>query len=167
MNRINAVKGRVLGTALAAILAPAAAFTVTALGSADAEAAVDKAACRVHVVEAKTEGDGTVPKNLKFLEEELQGLMAFKSFELVASKDLKLETGKPGTLKFPRHELKLQLLGGDKKLKLRATILGASGKSLVGANYSIADDGVVMLPVVKKDKSGATVYAIQCHSKRT
>ncbi|GEM_PF-1260438 len=147
------------------VVLPGVALFAATLTPLSAQAEVSKAACQVHVVEATTEGDGKIPAELEFMAEQLEGLIGFKGFRLLESKKIELTIHQLDSQKFKRHSLNLELLGGDKKLKLRANLHSATGKSLVGANYSIADNGMIMLPIVKKDKTGATVYAIRCHAK--
>jgi hypothetical protein len=161
---------KLLASLLAAVLAPAAALTTVAVAPNTAEAAVKKARCDVTAVLAAKEGDGTIPKNLAFLESRLQAddFAAYKSFTLVEKKTGKATLTEAATFEFKSgNQLSLSLLDSDdKKLKLHATLLGRDGKaSLLSTDYSIVDGGVLVMggvDYVHKDVTGKLFFAVQC-----
>lgn len=146
---------------LATLLVPAAAMTAPAVARADAK----NADCKVHAVHVVKEGDGTIPKTLKFIEEELRSdqFAAYKGFRLLEVKSLKLALKKPANTSMKTgHKLGLSLLGGDKRLKLHAQLTDRKGSgSLVNLDYTIDNGGVFMIGG-SKYKGGRLFFAIQC-----
>jgi len=175
------MRSRRLASALAAVLAPAALFTA-AVAPASVEAAptetapASKAQCQAHAVLATKDGDGTIPSELKFLEEQLKDdqFAAYKGFRLLEQKALELAMGTPTTpttattVRFTSgNRLSLSLLGSsDTHLKLRADLSSRDGKkSLLGTDYSIEDAGVLMIGAGKytfEKQDGKLFFAIQC-----
>ncbi len=151
----------VMGAMVPMLVAPAVTM-VPGVVRAD----VKQAACKVHAVLAQREGDGKVPANLKFLEEQLADdqFAAFKSFRLLEAKSLKLEIGVPATAGMKTgHKLELELLGGaNGRLELHAKLRGASSdKPLVSTDYTIDNKGVLIVGGVRHDQ-GKLFFAIQC-----
>jgi hypothetical protein len=147
-------------------LAPACAAAVAALVALPTQVhAGEKADCRVAAVEAKKEGDGSIPSNLAFMKDELESsaFAAFKGFKLLDSKTMAVEVGRPParTAIRPKHTIKLELLSADKRLKLHANIAGAS--PLVDLDYNIEDRGLMLFPVPRGED--AIIFAIQCAKK--
>lgn len=163
------MKSRLLASALAAVLAPTAA--VASFGAAtEAQAAVQKAGCRVSAVVASKEGDAGIPKELAFLEAQLGGdeFAVYKSFYLVEQNALEITLGKTTEVKFRSgNRLGLSLLGNDdQRLKLHANLTNREGtKSLLAADYSIEDGGVMMISAGTFEHQGVPgklFFAIQC-----
>lgn len=164
------MKSKLLASALAAVLAPAAVVS-TVVAPATAQAApVQEASCQVHAVLASKDGDGTIPKNLEFLRGHLEQdeFAAYKSFLLVEQKALEIKLDKKSEVTFRSgNRLGLRLLGNDDtRLKLHASLSGRDGKkSLLNADYSIEDRGVMMIAAGKSElegKLGKLFFAIQC-----
>lgn len=160
-----------LASVLATALLPAFAFGAAFVGQpVHAHAAVEKASCQVHAVLASKEGDGKIPKNLGFLRETLEddAFAAYRGFHLIDKKSLKLEVDAPSQSAFKSgHKLQLTLLGGDdSKLKFHAELTGRDGKSsLIGTDYSIEDNGLLMIQAGKYKSgeiAGKLFFAIQC-----
>ena len=88
---------RILAPALSAFLLPALALGGLSLASPEVRAEVKSAACKVTAFLASKDGDGSIPEDLKFLEEQLRDdqFAAFKGFRLLESKTLKLGLDKP------------------------------------------------------------------------
>jgi hypothetical protein len=158
---------------LFAALAPALALTsglATTLtpGLAHAGKKVDKAACQVHAVLAKHDGDGTIPADLEFMKEELSSpaFAAFKSFRLLGTTKLQLKLGETTQAKLASgHAFGLRLLDGDhERLKLHAKLGSLSGeRSLLDADYTIKSDGFLLLAAAHTE--GSVIVAVQCHGK--
>ncbi len=167
------MKSRLFASALAAVLAPAAVLATVATPVTAEAATVKKAKCQAHVVFVSKDGDGSIPAELKFLEEQLKDdqFAAYKSFRLMEQKELKLSLGKASEVKFSsENRLRLSLLGNDDKhLKLHAELTGRDGKKMLNTDYSIEDAGVLMIVAGKvshevdgKQVDGKKVFAIQC-----
>lgn len=166
---------RLLASALAAILAPASALAIVAT-PAWAQAAntqvadVQQAKCQVHAVLASKDGDGSIPSELKFLEEQLKddAFAAYKGFRLIEQKALKLQRSKASEVSFSSgNRLALSLLDNDdKRLKLHASLSSRDGaKDLLNTDYSIEDRGLLMIQAGSYSHKGATgklFFAIQC-----
>lgn len=164
------IKQRLVASVLATVLAPAFAFGAAYTGALSEADAADKANCRVHAVLASKEGDGKLPKELKFLEKTLQAdeFAAYKSFHLLEKKELKLKLDKPSEISFKSgHKMGLTLLAvEDKTLKYHLTLYGRDGTtSLIDTDYSIEDHGLIMTGVGKHEEgdiSGRLFLAVQC-----
>jgi len=157
-----------MGWTLSAALVPAM-LVATALTPTTAQAAeFDKASCRVHAVLAQTEGDGKIPANLSFLQEELSSpaFAAFKSFRLLGSDDFDLLKGTPQTRKLASgHPMELSLASAnDKMVRLHVKLGSASGRSLVDTSYGIKPDGFVLFAA--GHAKGSVIFAVQCHGKK-
>jgi hypothetical protein len=156
---------RILASSLASVLAVPALFagTVTLLNPSIVEAAVTEATCRIHAVEARQEGDGSIPDDLAFLKDQLQApeFARYKSFVLLDTKDFKLELGKVVDQKFKSgHNLELSLVGGEaEKLELH-TNLKRGSKSLVDVNFVVGSNQIMLIPVRRGDQ--AIIFAYQC-----
>lgn len=160
-----------------ALLSSATSVVVTgavlcagSLVPAHALAAVEKAACKVHAVHGVREGDGSIPAELAFLEDQLRDdqFAAFKSFKLLEAKTLKLELKKPASAALKSgHEIRLELLGSaDKRLKLHAMLSDRRGsKPLVSTDYVIESNGVLIVggPAYQ---NGKLFFAIQCAARQ-
>ena len=162
----EAKKSRLLSTGLALAIAPALAFGGTILLPSVADAAVDKVNCRVtSVLASKAEASERVPGNLKFLKEEFERdeFAAYKSFKLLEKKDFRLTLGKESAGKMKSgHEFGFSLLGGDdKRLKIHASLLSKSGKKLLNTDYTIDDNGILLV-AGGKHADGKIIFAIQC-----
>ena len=97
---------------------------------------------------ASKEGDGTIPKNLEFLQEQLRDdqFAAYKSFELIEQKALEIKLDQKSEVEFRSgNRLGLSLLGGDdNRLKLRLDLSGRDGKkALLGTIISSQVDTTV------------------------
>lgn len=131
-----------------------------------ARAEVRTVACKVTAFLAQKDGDGTIPEDLKFLDEQLRddSFAAFKGFRLLETKSLRLAVDKPGLAALKSgFQLKLSLLGEDsKKLKLHANLL-APGRAapLVDTDYTIDDNGLLLVGGVRH-LEGKIFFAIQC-----
>lgn len=157
---------KILASTLASCLALPVALTgasLVLLAPAQADAAVSDATCRIHAVEATETGDGTIPKDLGFLKDQLEApeFARYKSFRLLESKDFKLTLNTVVEERFKSgHSVKLSLLGGDKdKLEL-STDLMRSGTSLVNMNFSMRSNQIVLIPVRRSDSM--VIFAYQC-----
>lgn len=150
---------------LAASLGMSALFAgaVTLLNPSVVEAAVTEATCRIHAVEARQEGDGTIPADLAFLADQLQApeFARYKGFVLLDTKDFKLELGKVVDQKFKSgHNLELSLISGElDKLELH-TNLKRGSKSLVDVNFVVGSNQIMLIPVRRGDQ--AIIFAYQC-----
>jgi hypothetical protein len=151
--------------ALAPALLVATALTPTTAHAAE----FDKASCRVHAVLAQKDGNGTIPKNLGFLKEELSSpaFSAFKSFRLLGTEDFNLAKGKVSARKLASgHAMELSLLSADKKIiHLDVKLGSASGRSLVDTSYGIRPDGLVLFAA--GHAKGSVIFAVQCHGKKS
>lgn len=162
----RSIHSKILASTLAGALAlPALVVSVgtaTFLSPSVAEAAT-KAACRIHAVEATEEGDGTIPKNLEFMAEQLRAPMftGYKGFRLLDAKDFQLELNKLVDQKFKSgHNVELTLLGDkDGKLELH-TKLKRSSTTLVDMDFGVGDNQIMLIPVQRGDS--AIIYAYQC-----
>jgi hypothetical protein len=139
------------------------AGAVTLLNPSVVEAAVSEATCRIHAVEARQDGDGTIPADLAFLADQLQApeFARYKGFVLLDTKDFKLELGKVVDQKFKSgHNLELSLIGGElDKLELH-TNLKRGSKSLVDVNFVVGSNQIMLIPVRRGDQ--AIIFAYQC-----
>jgi hypothetical protein len=121
--------------------------------------------CRIHAVEARQDGDGTIPADLQFLADQLQApeFARYKGFVLLDTKDFKLELGKVVDQKFKSgHNLELSLIGGEQdKLELH-TNLKRGSKSLVDVNFVVGSNQIMLIPVRRGDQ--AIIFAYQCKS---
>lgn len=164
------MKSRLLASALAAVLVPAAAVVTTAVPTDARAADVEKAACQVNAVLASKEGTVGVPKELAFLQAQLSEdeFAVYKSFYLIEQNALELKLGKASEVTFRSgNRLGLSLLGNDEqRLKLHANLTNRDGsKSLLAAAYSIEDGGVVMISAGSYEHGGVRgklFFAIQC-----
>lgn len=157
-------------TFLASVLTSALAVPAMLVGSvaflapAIAEAGVSKASCRVHAVEASTEGDGEIPKELDFMADQLRApqFAAYKSYALVGVKDFELEVGKELDKKFKSgHSVKLTLLGGEKgKLELGTKILRGNTQ-LFEMEFALGSQ-LVLVPVTRGEST--VIFAYRCKS---
>ncbi len=156
-----------LGALLVSTLAlPAIAVSGVALASGEARAEVSSVACKVTAFLAQKEGDGTIPADLKFLEEQLRDdqFAAFKGFRLLETRALRLELKKPELAALKSgFQLKLSLLGEEStRLKLHANLL-APGRDapLVDTDYTIDDNGLLLVGGTRFE-TGKIFFAIQC-----
>lgn len=165
------MKRSLLTSVLAAVLAPAAALSVTWIGPASvAQAAEETAVCQVHAVLASKEGDSKIPKNLEFLRETLEddAFAAYKGFHLLERKTLELSADASANAGFKSgHKLRLRLLSVDKeRLKLHAALTARDGKkSLLETDFSIKNNGQLMIQADKHksgEVEGKLFFAIQC-----
>jgi hypothetical protein len=164
------IKTRLMASVLAAVLAPVFAFGAAYTGGISEADAAEKANCRVHAVLASKEGDGKLPKDLKFLEKTLQAdeFAVYKSFHLLEKKDLKLKLEKPSEVTFKSgHKMGLTLMAIEEdKLKYHLSLSGRDGeKILVDTDYSIEDHGLIMTGVGEYkagEVSGKLFLTIQC-----
>ena len=163
----RSIHSKFLASTIAGLLSiPAGlAGAVTLLSPAVAEANVTSASCRIHAVEATPDGDGTIPKDLEFLSDQLQApeFARYKGFRLVEVKDFKLEVGSAVEKKFKSgHIVKLSLLGGEQdKLDLHTEILrGAS--SVTSLDFALKVAQLMLIPVRRGDQ--AIIFAYQCKS---
>lgn len=156
---------RFLAPSLAACLAlPAFAAGWALLDPAVAEASVTTAQCRIYAVEARAEGDGSIPAELSFLADHLKvaPFSAYKSFRLIQFLDYKLEVGTVVDKKFKSgHNVRLELRGGDNgKLELHTQLM-RNKKSLVSVDFSLQKQ-VMLIPVSRGDQT--VIFAYQCKS---
>lgn len=160
---------RILAPALSAFLFPAFALGGLSLASPEVRAEVKSAACKITAFLASKDGDGTIPEDLKFLEEQLRDdqFAAFKGFRLLESKTLKLGLDKAAVAALQSSfTLRLSLLGEEEtKLKLHANLM-ASGrdKPLVDTAYKIDDNGVLLVGGVRH-LDGKVFFAIHCRGE--
>lgn len=161
----RSIHSKLMASTLAGLLlVPAViAGSATLLSPAIADASVTTASCRIHAVEATTEGDGTISADLQFLAENLRApeFSHYKSFRLLESKDFKLTVGTEVDQKFKSgHNVKLSLLGGEKdKLDLHTEIL-RGGASVFQMDFLMKVASIVLIPVRRGDS--ATIFAYQC-----
>jgi hypothetical protein len=156
---------KILASTLASLLAlPTVAGGLVLLTPAIADAA-EQATCRIHAVEANQEGDGTIPKDLAFLADQLQApeFARYKGFRLLDAKDFQLELGTVVDQKFKSgHNVKLSLLGStDGKLEFH-TELQRSGTSLIDMDFSVKEGQIMLIPVRRGEQ--AIIFAYQCKS---
>jgi hypothetical protein len=161
--RPRTMHSRILASSLAMAIAMPLVGGVTLLSPSVAEAAVTEATCRIHAVEARQDGDGTIPANLEFLADQLQApeFARYKSFVLLDAKDYKLELGKVVDQKFKSgHNLQLSLIGGElDKLELHANLMRGS-KSLVEMTFLVGSNQIMLVPVRRGDQM--IIFAYQC-----
>lgn len=164
------IKSRLVASALAAVLAPAAVVSGIAIPTAVEAATVKEAKCQAHAVLAHKEGDGTIPKELEFLKAQLldDEFAAYDGYKLIDRKAAKVKLAKASELKFTTgNRLGLTLLDNDdSRLKLRAELRSRnSDKYLLSTEYSIQDGSVLMIRAgsyTDGDISGKLFFAIQC-----
>lgn len=157
---------RLLASTLALSLAPALALSASVLTPAIAKAEVGAARCQVHSVLAKKTGDGTIPDDLKFLEDQLRSdqFAAYKSFRLLEKHDLRLDVANAvATDMKSGHVLTLEYFGADAgKLKFKATLLARGGDAtLFDGLLQLPDPGIFWIGGGRygKDK---ILFAIRC-----
>lgn len=163
-------RNKLLASALAAILAPASALAMVVAPSIAQAADLQEASCQVHAVHLSKEGDGTIPKDLRFLQKQLEAdeFAIYKGYSLVDKKTLKIKRDKASTVEFSSgNRLGLSLLGNDdKRLKLHASLSSRDGsKNLLNTDYSIEDGGILMIGAGSYShagKDGKLFFAIQC-----
>jgi hypothetical protein len=136
---------------------------ITLLNPSVVEARASEATCRIHAVEAREQGDGSIPDNLQFLADQLQApeFARYKGFALLDTKDFKLELGRVVDQKFKSgHNLELSLIGGEQdKLELH-TNLKRGAKSLVDVSFVVGSNQIMLIPVRRGDQ--AIIFAYQC-----
>lgn len=160
------INSRILASTLATVLATSALFGVVMLANPSvAEAGVTTATCRIHAVEASQDGDGTIPDELAFLADQLHApeFSRWNKFVLRDMKEFKLEAGKVLDQKFKSgHNVKLELLGGERdKLELHTELL-RSNTSLVNMDFVVGSNQIMLIPVRRGD--AAIIFAYQCKS---
>lgn len=160
---------RILAPALSAFLIPALALGGLTLASPEVRAEVKSAACKVTAFLASKDGDGTIPQDLKFLEEQLRDdqFAAFKGFRLLEAKTLKLGLDKAAVAALQSSfTLRLSLLGEEEtKLKLHANLMAAGrDKPLVDTAYKIDNNGVLLVGGVRH-LDGKVFFAIHCRGE--
>ena len=161
----KSITKRLLATTVVAVLLPGVAGTTYLLPDV-AHAEVKTVACKITAFLAQKDGDGTIPADLKFLEEQLHddSFAAFKGFRLLETKALRLGVDKPGLAALKSgFQLKLSLLGEvNNKLKLHANLL-APGRDapLVDTDYAIDDNGLLLVGGVRH-LEGKIFFALQC-----
>ena len=162
----RSIHSKILASSLAGALALPALLVgaVTFLSPSIAEAA-NKAACRIHAVEATKEGDGTIPENLAFMADQLRAPMfaGYKGFTMIMALDYKLELQQVVDQKFKSgHNVELTLLGEkDGKLELH-TKLKRGSTTLVDMDFGVGNNQIMLIPVQRGDS--AIIYAFQCKS---
>lgn len=160
----RSIHSKILASSLASLLAAPALLVgaATFMAPAVAEAATS-AACRIHAVEATKDGDGSIPKNLEFMADQLEAPMfaGYKGFRLLDAKDFQLELNKVVDQKFKSgHNVELTLLGDrEGKLELH-TKLKRSSTTLVDMDFGVGDNQIMLIPVQRGD--AAIIYAYQC-----
>ena len=171
--RVTRLNRSLLSLALSSVLAPVAVFggvASTPLAALAAPSKAEKAVCKVHVVLASQEGDGTIPKNLEFMKEWLtdEPYDRYKSFHLLGTNKAEIMLGKATETEFKTgHKMALSLIGGDeKKLKLHLDLTHRDGKAnLVAMDYSIEDNGLFFVQGGEHksgEVTGRIFWAIQC-----
>lgn len=161
---------RLLAPAFALLpVLPALVIASVAIVPAEVHAEIKAAACKVTAFLATKDGDGTIPADLQFLEEQLRDdqFAAFKGFRLLEAKTLKLGLNLPSTAELQSgFKLKLNLLGDeDQKLKLHANLLAPNrDKPLVDTAYKIDDNGLLLVGGVRH-LDGKLFFAIHCRGE--
>lgn len=159
---------RILASAFTALLLPVTIIGGLSLTPAEVLAEVKAAACKVSTFIATKEGDGTIPAELKFLEEQLRDdqFAAFKGFRLLEGKTLKLGLDKPAVAALQGFQLRLSLLGEEEtKLKLHANLIAPGrDKPLVDTAYKIDNNGLLLVGGVRH-LDGKVFFAIQCRGE--
>lgn len=163
------MKPRILASALSAFLLPATVLGGLSLASPEVRAEVKSAACKVTAFLASKDGDGTIPADLKFLEEQLRDdqFAAFKGFRLLEGKTLKLGLDKPAVAALQSgFNLRLSLLGEEEtKLKLHANLMAVGrDKPLVDTAYKIDNNGLLLVGGVRH-LDGKVFFAIHCRGE--
>ena len=157
---------RLLATTVVAVLLPGVVGSAYLVPDVAHAAEVQAVACKVTAVLVQKDGDGTIPADLKFLEEQLRDdqFAAFKGFRLLETKSLRLGIDKPAQAALKSgFQLKLSLLGEDSnKLKLHANLL-APGRDapLIDTDYAIDNNGLLLVGGVRH-LDGKIFFAIQC-----
>lgn len=157
---------RLLATTVVAALLPGVVVGAAYLVPDVALAEVKSVACKVTAFLAQKDGDGAIPEDLKFLEEQLRDdqFAAFRGFRLLETKALRLGVDKPAHAALKSgFQLKLSLLGeASNKLKLHANLL-APGRDapLIDTDYAIDDNGLLLVGGVRH-LDGKIFFAIQC-----
>lgn len=157
---------RLLATTVVAVLLPGVVGSAYLVPDVAHAAEVQAVACKVTAFLAQKDGDGNIPAELKFLEEQLHDdqFAAFKGFRLLETKSLRLAIDKPGLAALKSgFQLKLSLLGeANSKLKLHANLL-APGRDapLVDTDYAIDNNGLLLVGGVRH-LEGKIFFAIQC-----
>ena len=159
---------RILASAFTALLLPATILGGLSLTPAEVLAEVKAAACKVSTFLATKDGDGSIPVELKFLEEQLRDdqCAAFKGFRLLEAKTLKLGLDKPSIAALQGFQLRLSLLGEEEtKLKLHANLIAPGrDKPLVDTAYKIDNNGLLLVGGVRH-LDGKVFFAIQCRGE--
>jgi hypothetical protein len=159
---------RILASAFTALLLPATIIGGLSLTPAEVLAEVKAAACKVSTFLATKDGDGSIPVELKFLEEQLRDdqFAAFKGFRLLEAKTLKLGLDKPSVAALQGFQLRLSLLGEEEtKLKLHANLIAPGrDKPLVDTAYKIDNNGLLLVGGVRH-LDGKVFFAIQCRGE--
>ena len=166
----RSIHSKILASSLVSLLAGPAMLAAPALlagaltfMSPDIAEAATNAACRIHAVEASKDGDGTIPKELEFMADQLRAPMfaGYKGFRLLDAKDFQLELNKVVDQKFKSgHNVELTLLGDkDGKLELH-TKLKRSTTTLVDMDFGVGNNQIMLIPVQRGDS--AIIYAYQC-----
>lgn len=157
---------RILASAVSVFVLPALVVGGATLAPAEARAEVTSVACKVTAFLAEKDGDGTIPQDLKFLEEQLRddSFAAFKGFRLLETKALRLGRDKPELAALRSgFKLTLSLLGEENtKLKLHANLLAPGREApLVDTDYAIDDNGLLLVGGTRHE-GGKIFFAIQC-----
>jgi hypothetical protein len=159
---------RILASAFTALFLPATIIGGLSLTPAEVLAEVKAAACKVSTFLATKDGDGSIPVELKFLEEQLRDdqFAAFKGFRLLEAKTLKLGLDKPSVAAMQGFQLRLSLLGEEEtKLKLHANLIAPGrDKPLVDTAYKIDNNGLLLVGGVRH-LDGKVFFAIQCRGE--
>lgn len=159
---------RILASAFTALFLPATIIGGLSLTPAEVLAEVKAAACKVSTFLAMKDGDGSIPVELKFLEEQLRDdqFAAFKGFRLLEAKTLKLGLDKPSVAAMQGFQLRLSLLGEEEtKLKLHANLIAPGrDKPLVDTAYKIDNNGLLLVGGVRH-LDGKVFFAIQCRGE--
>jgi len=160
---------RILASALTALLLPATVLGGLSLAPAEVRAEVKAAACKVTAFLATKDGDGNIPADLRFLEEQLRDdqFAAFKGFRLLEGTTLKLGLNKPSLAALQSgFQLRLSLLGEEEtKLKLHANLIAPGrDKPLVDTAYKIDNNGLLLVGGVRH-LDGRVFFAIQCRGE--
>ena len=160
---------RILAPVFSAFLLPAIVLGGFTLTSPEVRAEVKSAACKVTAFLASKDGDGSIPADLKFLEEQLHDdqFAAFKGFRLLESKTLKLGLDKAAVAALQSgFNLRLSLLGEEAtKLKLHANLTAAGrDKPLVDTAYKIDNNGLLLVGGVRH-LDGKVFFAIHCRGE--
>ena len=162
----RSIHSKILASSLAGALAlPALLVGAVTFMSPNIAEAATKAACRIHAVEATKEGDGTIPRELEFMADQLRApvFSGYKGFTLLDAKDFQLELNAVVDQKFKSgHNVELTLLGEkDGKLELH-TKLKRGTTPLVDMDFGVGNNQIMLIPVQRGDS--AIIYAYQCKS---